>query len=153
MRLVITVLLAMLCLPARAQTPTLVPQVLNTYPHDAGAFTQGLLWHDGYLYESTGLWGQSTLRRVDLESGAPDIVLPLADNYFAEGLERVGDRLIQLTWQAGLAFVYDIDTLERLQTIEYAGEGWGLCTDGRYLFMSDGSSRLSIRDAFSLAAR
>ena len=154
-RLVVVILLAILCLPAQAQTPTLVPQVLTTYPHDTGAFTQGLLWHDGFLYESTGLWGESSLRRVAIASGAPDIVLPLDDEYFAEGLERVGDRLIQLTWQAGLAFVYDIASFERLQTIEYDGEGWGLCYDGRYLYMSDSSAHLSIRDArdFSLIFR
>ena len=126
--------------------PLLVPEVLNEYPHDSSAFTQGLLWHDGYLYESTGLWGQSSLRRVDLETGLPETVISLDETYFAEGLERVGDRLIQLTWQAGQAFVYDFDTLEHIDTLEYDGEGWGLCYDGRYLFMSDSTSRLSIRE-------
>ena len=143
-------------LPVLAQdVPLLAPVVLNEYPHDSSAFTQGLLWHDGYLYESTGLWGQSSLRRVDLESGAPETTIALDDAYFAEGLERLGDRLIQLTWRAGLAFVYDFDTLERIDTIEYAGEGWGLCYDGRYLFMSDGTSRLSIRspETFELVFR
>ena len=119
--------------------PLLVPEVLNEYPHDSSAFTQGLLWHEGYLYESTGLWGQSSLRRVDIETGAPETVIALDEAYFAEGLERVGDRLIQLTWQAGLAFVYDFETLELIDTLEYEGEGWGLCYDGRYLFMSDSS--------------
>jgi glutaminyl-peptide cyclotransferase len=128
------------------ETPLLAPQVLKEYPHDSSAFTQGLLWDDGALYESTGLWGQSSLRRVDLETGAPETSIALDESYFAEGLERVGDRLIQLTWRAGLAFVYDFATLERIDTLEYEGEGWGLCYDGRYLFMSDGSSRLSIRE-------
>ena len=138
--------------PALAQeVPLLVPEVLNEYPHDSGAFTQGLLWHDGYLYESTGLWGQSTLRRVDIETGVPDITVTLAETYFAEGLERVGDRLIQLTWQAGRAFVFDFDTFERIDTFEYDGEGWGLCYDGRYLYMSDSTSRLSIREPESFA--
>lgn len=136
--------------PTLAQdVPLLAPEVLNEYPHDSAAFTQGLLWHDGYLYESTGLWGQSSLRRVDIETGVPETVIALDDAYFAEGLERVGDRLIQLTWQAGLAFVYDFATFEHIDTLEYAGEGWGLCYDGRYLFMSDSTSRLSIREAES----
>ncbi len=133
------------------QVPVLTPEVLAVYPHDDSAFTQGLIWNDGALYESTGLWGQSTLRRVDLDSGAALELVPLADDYFAEGLERVGDQLIQLTWQAGLAFVYDFATLELLGTVEYAGEGWGLCYDGRYLFMSDGTPYLSIRDAETFA--
>lgn len=126
--------------------PLLAPVVLNEYPHDSSAFTQGLLWAEGALYESTGQWGQSSLRRVDLESGAPETTVALDDAYFAEGLERVGDRLIQLTYQAGLAFVYDFETFERIDTIAYEGEGWGLCYDGRYLYMSDSTSRLSIRE-------
>ena len=134
-------------LPALAQdVPLLAPQVLNEYPHDSSAFTQGLLWDDGYLYESTGLWGQSSLRRVDIETGVPETTISLDETYFAEGLERVGNRLIQLTWQAGLAFVYDFDSFEHIDAFEYEGEGWGLCYDGRYLFMSDSTSRLSIRD-------
>lgn len=126
--------------------PVLLPEVIKVYPHDDGAFTQGLLWHNGFLYESTGLRGESTLRRVDIETGMPLETVALADDLFAEGLERVGDTLIQLTWQAGLAFVYDFDTFEHLDTYSYEGEGWGLCYDGRYLFMSDGSAYLSIRD-------
>ena len=137
------------------EVPLLVPQVLNEYPHDSSAFTQGLLWDGGYLYESTGLWGQSSLRRVDLETGVPETSVALDEAYFAEGLERVGDRLIQLTWQAGLAFVYDFETFELVDTLEYDGEGWGLCHDGRYLFMSNSTSRLSIRepDTFELVFR
>lgn len=145
-RVVIICLLALLCLPVLAQPPVLVPQVLNAYPHDPSAFTQGLLWHAGALYESTGLFGSSSLRRVEIETGRPEINLPLDDAYFAEGLERIGDRLIQLTWQSGLAFVYDFQSLELIETIAYAGEGWGLCSDGRFLFMSDGSAFLSLRD-------
>ena len=128
------------------QVPILTPQVLNIYPHDDTAFTQGLLWDGGYLYESTGLWGESSLRRVDIESGEPEEIVTLADDYFAEGLERVGDTLVQLTWRAGLAFVYDFATFELLESIAYEGEGWGLCYDDRYLFMSDSTSHLSIRN-------
>lgn len=136
--------------PALAQTQEierLIPEVLNVYPHDDSAFTQGLLWHDGDLYESTGLYGYSTLRRVDIESGEPLESLSIDEAYFAEGLELVGDKLIQLTWQAGMAFVYDVASFDLIEIIEYEGEGWGLCYDGRYLFMSDSSAYLSLRDA------
>lgn len=150
MKTIIVLLTFALILPLQAQSPPiLVPQILQVFPHDESAFTQGLLWHEGVLYESTGLRGQSSLRRVDIETGTAIDLVPLADDYFAEGLERVGDRLIQLTWQAGLAFVYDFATFESLATIDYAGEGWGLCYDGRNLFMSDGTSYLSLRDAES----
>lgn len=154
--LAIIVLLAFTSLRAQTQEiERLIPEVLNVYPHDDSAFTQGLLWHDGYLYESTGLYGYSTLRRVDIESGEPLESLSLDEAYFAEGLELVGDKLIQLTWQAGMAFVYDVASFDLIEIIEYEGEGWGLCYDGRYLFMSDGSPYLSLRDAetFDLIVR
>jgi len=131
--------------------PVLVPEVIRVYPHAATAFTQGLIWEGGYLYESTGLWGESSLRRVDIDSGEADEILTLADDYFAEGLERVGDQLIQLTWRAGIAFVYDFETFELLRSIDYKGEGWGLCYDGRYLFMSDSTSHIAIRDPQTFA--
>lgn len=149
LHIILALVLILVFQPAVAQTQEvarLIPEVLNVYPHDAGAFTQGLLWHDGYLYESTGLFGESTLRRVDIASGEPQVLLSLDDAYFAEGLERVDDRLIQLTWKAGIAFVYDFASFDLIDTIDYEGEGWGLCFDGRYLFMSDGSSFLSVRD-------
>lgn len=154
---IILVLLLMLALhPLQAQAPPrLIPEVIKVYPHDASAFTQGLLWHEGYLYESTGLYGESTLRKVDLESGEPLESLSIDDAYFAEGLELVDGKLIQLTWQAGIAFVYDRATFELIDTIKYEGEGWGLCYDGRYLFMSDSTPYLSLRDAetFDLIVR
>ena len=149
-----TVAVLLLIIPLSAQSPEvprLIPEVIRVFPHDSQAFTQGLLWDGGFLYESTGLWGQSSLRRVDIESGQPLEMVAVDETYFAEGLERVGGRLIQLTWQAGRAFVYDFDTLTQLDAIEYEGEGWGLCYDGRYLFMSDGSSYLSVRDAETFA--
>jgi len=148
-QLILAIVIALLTMSVAAQAPevpVMLPEVIKIYPHDDGAFTQGLLWDSGFLYESTGLRGHSTLRRVEIETGRPLETVSLADELFAEGLERVGDTLIQLTWQAGLAFVYDFDTFEHLDTISYDGEGWGLCYDGRYLFMSDGSSYLSIRD-------
>ena len=157
-RIILAFVLILAFQPAVAQTQEverLIPVVLNVYPHDDSAFTQGLLWHDGALYESTGLYGESTLRRVDIESGEPLESLSIDEAYFAEGLELVGDKLIQLTWQAGMAFVYDVASFDLIEIIEYEGEGWGLCYDGRYLFMSDGSPYLSLRDAetFDLIVR
>lgn len=125
----------------------LVPEVINVYPHDAQAFTQGLLWLDGHLYESTGLNGQSSLRQVDLQTGEVMRIVPIDAAYFAEGLALVDDRLIQLTWRAGEAFVYDLATFEQVDTFTYDGEGWGLCYDDRYLFMSDGTPFISVREA------
>ncbi len=132
-----------------------VPRVLNTYDHDTGAFTQGLIWLEGALYESTGLYGSSTLREVELESGKVQRRIDLGEDYFGEGLELVNGQLIQLTWRAGEAFVYDPVTFERVETYTYEGEGWGLCYDDRYIYMSDSTSYLSVRDAdtFELIVR
>ncbi len=122
------------------------PTVLATYPHDAAAFTQGLLFHEGVLYESTGLYGESTLREVDPESGRVLRSMPLLDDEFGEGLALVDERLIQLTWRNGVAYEYARTDFERLRSLPYDGEGWGLCYDGRRLVMSDGSNRLTFRD-------
>lgn len=120
-------------------------QVLRSYPHDRGAFTQGLVLHGGTLYESTGLVGQSTLREVELETGRVIRRTVVPPPLFAEGLALVGDRLIQLTWQNGRALVYDRRTFTRQAEMSYQGEGWGLCTAGDQLMMSDGSSALTVR--------
>ena len=139
--------------PAAAQggdpnlPPTfMVPEVISERPHDPSAYTQGLLYYDGYLYESAGEYGESTLRKVDPETGEVVRQISVPAEYFAEGLERIGDHLIQLTWKEDSAFVYDINTFELLDTITYQGEGWGLCADDRFLFMSDGSSFITLRD-------
>jgi len=124
----------------------LVLRVVRTHPHDPEAFTQGLLMHDGDLYESTGLRGASTLRRVDLETGEPRRSIDVPDEFFAEGLARVGDRLIQLTWQAGKALVWDLETFEKVGEHDYRGEGWGICYDGERLIMTSGNDRLQFRD-------
>lgn len=121
-------------------------EVVAEYPHDARAFTQGLVYHDGVLYESTGQYGESTLRRVELETGKPQKVTPLGRNYFAEGLALWNDRLIQLTWRERSAFVYDRATFRRRRTQRYTGEGWGLTFDGTHLVMSDGTSTLRFLD-------
>lgn len=126
-------------------------RVLASVPHDAGAYTQGLVWSGGTLYESAGQYRQSSLREVDPKTGKVVRSVQVPPRYFAEGLARVGDRLIQLTWQEGTAFVYDLATFERRGELPYSGEGWGLCFDGQRLILSDGSNRLSFRDPATLA--
>jgi glutaminyl-peptide cyclotransferase len=122
------------------------PQVIRTLPHDPDAYTQGLLFHEGRFFESTGRYGSSTLREVDAESGEVVRMVELDERYFGEGLARVGSRLIQLTWQEHVAFVYDIETFEVTDTLRYDGRGWGLCHDGDSLFMTSGGSTLYRRD-------
>jgi glutamine cyclotransferase len=123
-------------------------EVLSRRPHDVAAWTQGLQLDDaGTLFESTGLRGRSTIRAVDPASGTLLRIAELPDDQFGEGLALVDDRLIQLTWQEGLARVWDAATLEPLGTFDYQGEGWGLCYDGQRLVMSDGSDQLTFRDA------
>jgi len=125
-----------------------IPQrtdVIRSYPHDREAFTQGLLLHGGKLYESTGLVGRSSLREVDLETGRVIRKVDVPPPIFAEGLALVGDRLIQLTWQNNRALQYDRRTFASQGEFTYRGEGWGLCTAGEQLVMSDGSATLTIR--------
>ena len=106
----------------------------------------GCVLHEGHLYESSGQYGMSSLRRVEAQTGEVLAEVPLDSVYFAEGLARVGSELVQLTWKAGVALVYDLETLELTRTHTYSGEGWGLCFDGSSLFMSNGSSTLLQRD-------
>lgn len=127
-----------------------VPHVIASYPHDPLAFTQGLEFYQGKFYESTGLYGQSELREVSLE-GNVIRQLRLSADYFAEGLTRVGNKLYQITWREGKAFVYDLTTFELEKSFSYSGEGWGICYDGEALFMSDGSSKLYQRNPESFA--
>jgi glutaminyl-peptide cyclotransferase len=131
---------------AFAQPTTVRPEIVATYPHDRRAFTQGLLLHEGKLYESTGLLGRSSLRRVVPATGAVEKSIDLASDVFAEGLALVGDRFFQLTWQNRVAFTYDLD-FNAVGRFDYTGEGWGLCYDGKRLVMSDGSSKLYFRNA------
>jgi len=122
---------------------------VNVRPHDRAAFTQGLLLYRGSLFESTGRYGQSSLREVDPETGSIRRQVPLDASYFGEGLARVDDRLIQLTWRENTALVYELATFRQITTFTYDGEGWGLCYDGTRLIMSDGSGRLTFRDPTS----
>jgi len=135
---------------AYAQTPTVRPEVVASFPHDRQAFTQGLLVHEGKLYESTGLLGRSTVRRVAPATGVVEKSVALASDVFGEGLALAGDRFFQLTWQNHVAFTYDLE-LNRLGRFDYTGEGWGLCFDGQRLVMSDGSSRLFFRNPTTFA--
>jgi glutamine cyclotransferase len=125
-------------------------RVVNVFPHDPAAFTQGLVYQDGLFYEGTGQRGQSTLRQVDPATGQVLQGVRLPDPYFGEGIAIVGDRLYQLTWQENTGFVYDKDSFELLNTWAYAGEGWGLATDGQRLIMSDGSHVLRFLDPATL---
>jgi len=126
-------------------------RVVNSFPHDRRAFLQGLLWHDGYLYESTGLEGQSTLRRVDLTTGRVLQLVKLPANVFGEGLALANNRLFQISWQSQRAFVYDRATFKLLNEWSYEGEGWGITYDGKQLIMSDGSDVLTFRDPQTFA--
>lgn len=130
-----------------AAVPTYSYKIINRYPHDADAFTQGLIFVDGILYESTGIKRTlSSLRRVDLSSGSVLQKLELDGQYFGEGLTLWQDKLIQLTWQNHMAFVYDKDSFTQLSSWQYDTEGWGLTHNGRCLIMSDGSNNLYFRD-------
>jgi len=121
-------------------------RVVRSYPHDRQAFTQGLIYLDGHLYESTGLEGRSSLRMVDLETGRILAFKDVPAQYFAEGLTNWGSTLIQLTWQNHLALVYDRATFKFLRSFHYDGEGWGLTQDGHSLILSDGSANLRFFD-------
>jgi glutaminyl-peptide cyclotransferase len=119
-------------------------EVMSRFPHDPTAYTQGLVRADSVLYESTGQYGRSELRRVDLRSGRVLAKRALPPSQFGEGLALLGDRLYQLTWKSGVAYSYDATTLAPRDSFHYAGEGWGLTTDGTSLIMSDGSDSLRV---------
>jgi glutamine cyclotransferase len=130
----------------RQAPPVYGYQILNTYPHDAKAYTQGLVFEDGFLYEGTGKAGQSTLRKVELETGRVVQSHALSSQLFGEGITILDDRIYQLTWQNGLAIVYDKKTFAELSRFRYSGEGWGLTNDGEHLIMSNGTATLQFLD-------
>ena len=135
----------------RAGTPAAFSyRVVRSYPHDPQAYTQGLLFRDGVLYEGTGLSGESSVRKVKLETGEVLQIQRLDPKYFGEGIAVVGNDLIQLTWQSEIGFVRDLATFETRRTFSYPGEGWGLTYDGRRLIMSDGSPVLRFLDPSTL---
>lgn len=126
--------------------PVSTYQVVNIYPHDSQAFTQGLIYADDCLYESTGLNGHSSLRKIDLVTGHVLQQKLVPSQYFAEGLTNWGDTLIQLTWKSHVGFVYDRSSFDLLSTFYYDGEGWGLAQDGKHLIISDGSAIIRFID-------
>ena len=128
-------------------------EIVRTYPHDPRAFTQGLQYLDGVLYEGTGQVGQSTIRRVELETGKVLQKRDVPPPHFGEGITVWKDEIIELTWQTNVAFVYDRKTFEPRRTFKYQGEGWGLTHDAAHLYMSDGSDELRVLDPATFAER
>jgi glutamine cyclotransferase len=137
--------------PPQPDIPTFGYKIVNTFPHDPQAFTQGLEFHDGYLYEGTGLKGKSSLRRVELRTGRVVQIHRLPSEYFGEGITILGDKIYQLTWQNGVCFVYDRRAFRQITQFRYDGEGWGLTNDGKHLIMSDGSEVITFRDPDTFA--
>lgn len=140
MRLLLSWLLA--AITAYAATPAYGYRVVHVYPHDRNAFTQGLEYRDGFLYEGTGLNGRSSLRKVDLESGKVLQEIRLDAKYFGEGITLLDRRIVELTWSTHRGFVYDRNTFQLIRDFEYPGEGWGLANDGRQIYMSDGTAQI-----------
>ncbi|WP_249042362.1 glutaminyl-peptide cyclotransferase [Flagellimonas olearia] len=136
-----------------AQAPEIYTyEIVNTYPHDPTAYTQGLEFHDGTLYESTGKKGASTVRKVNFETGEVLQKIDLDQTVFGEGITLLNDRLYQLTWQSGMGYVYHTSNLEKIKDFSYgeSREGWGLCNDGKKLYKSDGTEKIWFLDPESL---
>ncbi|HAN18490.1 MAG: hypothetical protein A2X13_08730 [Bacteroidetes bacterium GWC2_33_15] len=121
-------------------------KIIKSYPHDKKAYTQGLIFENGIMYEGTGQYGESVLRKTDFETGKLLAELSLPAQYFGEGITSFGDKIIQLTWTSNLGFVYDKNSFKLLTTLQYSTQGWGLTNDGRRLIMSDGSSTIYFLD-------
>lgn len=136
-----------------ARTPTYSFEVVQSYPHDPKAFTQGLVWHEDRLFESTGQVGQSNIREVELNSGRVIRQQDLEAPHFGEGIVLFGDKLYEITWTSGKAFVYDWKTFRRTGEFTYEGEGWGLTTDGSAIIMSNGTSSVVWRDPVTFAVQ
>src|SRR5215813_7322580 len=134
-------------------TPEYTFKVIHQYPHDKNAFTQGLVYHDGFFYEGTGLNGRSSLRQVHVETGEVARQTPLAQEYFGEGITILNEQVFQLTWQSHLGFVYNLADFHWLRSFSYPGEGWGLATDGHNLFLSDGTPEIRVLDPKTLAEK
>lgn len=136
--------------PGEQPVPTYVVRIVHVYPHDKDAFTQGLEYRDGFLFEGTGLKGRSTLRKDDLESGRVLQEIDLDPQYFGEGITVLRQKIVELTWQSHTGFVYDQSRFQLLRTFGYPGEGWGLTNDGQRIYMSDGTPQIRILDPTTL---
>src|SRR5512139_3076266 len=143
--------LAAMSVQRATKAPVAGYQVVRTFPHDPQAFTQGLVFLDGVLYEGTGLNGQSSIRKVKLENGEVLQIQKIDSQYFGEGIAVWGNTLVQLTWRGGIGFVYDRATFQRKKTFTYTGEGWGLAFDGTRLAMSDGTAFIRFLDPATFA--
>ena len=135
---------------AQAATPEYGYRIVHVYPHDHAAFTQGLEFRAGVLYEGTGLEGQSTLRKVNLETGKVLQEIRIAPQLFGEGITVLNQQILELTWKAEAGFVYDQNTFRQLRSFRYPGEGWGLANDGSQIYMSDGSAQIRVWDPATL---
>lgn len=140
------IVLLLFAMPVAAEVPVYRYQIVARYPHNIASFTQGLEFHDGYLYEGTGQNGRSTLSKINLEDGKVLRSKRLASRYFGEGITIVGERIYQLTWRSNIAFVYDLHSFETLTSHYHPTEGWGLAFDGEHLILSDGSATLQFID-------
>ncbi len=136
--------------PGTRRTPEYTFKVVHSYPHDANAFTQGLVYHDGFLYEGTGLNGHSSLRKVRLETGEVLKQVDLSPEYFGEGIAVVKDKVLELTWRSGIGFVYNLEDFRVLRQFSYSGEGWGLTNNATEIFMSDGTADIRVLDPQTL---
>jgi glutaminyl-peptide cyclotransferase len=149
--IVVAALAACACSPvSHAGVPEYGYDVVHVYPHDRSAFTEGLFYLDGYLYESTGLEMRSSIRKVKLETGEVVQKHDLPDDYFGEGIVKWKDKLYQLTYKTEVGFVYDFNTFQEKSEFHYRGEGWAFTTDGKQLYMDDGSSQIRIWDPETL---
>ncbi|MES2605550.1 MAG: glutaminyl-peptide cyclotransferase [Pseudomonadota bacterium] len=143
-------LLALAASVAYGAVPVKSVEVINTYPHDASAFTQGLVSIDGVLYEGTGRNGESSLRKVELATGAVQQRAMLPAQHFGEGITVLNNKVYQLTWQTHVGFVYDLGSFKQVQSFYLPGEGWGITHDGKQLIVSDGTANLRFLDPVTL---
>ncbi|NDV25337.1 glutaminyl-peptide cyclotransferase [Desulfovibrio sp. JC010] len=135
----------------KISAPIIQCRLLHQFPHDDLAFTQGFLYHKSYLYESTGKRGRSSLRKVELESGIVRTLIKNDEKIFSEGICYHNNEIYQLTWRSGKCYVYDAASLARKRIFQYKGQGWGLTTDGDFIYQSNGSSVITLRDPYDFA--
>jgi len=140
--IIVLVWVSIRAVPSGAATPVYDFDIVHTYPHDPSAFTEGLFYLDGFLYESTGLERHSSIRKVQIDTGAVIQKLAIPAQYFGEGIVNWGDRIVSLTWKSHIGFVFDLATFTLQRDFRYDGEGWALTQDGKQIIMSDGTSQL-----------